>query len=135
MAFFGYDSPNVMTKEFLEKMKDRLLAEKVELERDLADFAKRDPKKPGHFQVQIEETGGDSEDDNSIEASALADELSLGAKLEAELRDVNKALDAIKKGTYGICKYCKKEIDVKRLEARPTSSTCISCKKTLTQEL
>lgn len=116
-------------------MKERLLEEKKRLEQDLGDVAKKDPKNPVHFQTVFPESGSDSEDDNSVEASEYADELSIGAKLEAELRDVIKALEAIAKGTYGTCKYCKKEIDPKRLEARPTSSACITCKKTLTQEL
>ncbi|HEU0051108.1 MAG TPA: TraR/DksA family transcriptional regulator [Patescibacteria group bacterium] len=124
-----------MNKTFLEKMKARLLEERARLERDLEDFSKQDPKNTAVFKVDFPETGGDSEDDNSIEASDLADEISIGAKLQNELRDVAKALASIDKGAYGICKYCKKEIDEKRLLARPTSSTCISCKKTLTQEM
>ena len=124
-----------MTQEFIEKMKARLLEDKTRLERDLSDFAKKDKTQPGKFTVNFPETGGDSEDDNSMEATELADEISLGARLQNELRDTLKALDAIEKGTYGICKYCKKDIGEKRLEARPASSACIPCKKTLTQEL
>jgi DnaK suppressor protein len=55
--------------------------------------------------------------------------------LEDELNDTIKALKAIESGKYGICKYCGKPIDEKRLIARPTSSSCIECKKTLTQEI
>ncbi|MBM3204376.1 TraR/DksA family transcriptional regulator [Candidatus Uhrbacteria bacterium] len=124
-----------MTQEFISQMKNQLIEEKARLERDLEDIAKKDPKNPNRFQMTYPEAGGDSEDDNSVEASEYADELSIGAKLQTELRDVVKALESIEHGTYGICKYCKKEIDPKRLEARPTSSACISCKKTLTQEL
>jgi len=124
-----------MTQEFIEKMKARLLEEKARLERDLADVAKKDKTQPGKFVVEFPETGGDSEDDNSMEATQLADEFSLVTRLQNELRDTVKALDAIEKGTYGICKYCKKDIGEPRLEARPASSACISCKKTLTQEL
>ena len=109
--------------------------EKTRLERELEEFAKKDPKNAGAFDVAFPESGGNSDDDNAMEVSSYADELSLSTKLEGELRDVVKALDAVAKGTYGICKYCNKEIDEKRLEARPTSSACINCKKTLTQEL
>ena len=55
--------------------------------------------------------------------------------LEKTLRDVKRALIAIEKGTYGVCKYCDKPIEEKRLLARPTSSSCVSCKKTLTDEV
>jgi RNA polymerase-binding transcription factor DksA len=126
-----------MTKEFLEKTKSRLLEDKTRLEQDLADLGgkQNSQQHPGHFTIEYPESGSSSEDDNATEISEYADGLSIGSKLEAELRDVNKALAAITKGVYGICKYCEKEIDLKRLEARPTSSACISCKKLLTQEL
>jgi RNA polymerase-binding transcription factor DksA len=56
-------------------------------------------------------------------------------RLQSSLRDIEKALKAIENGTYGICKYTGKDIDVRRLEARPTSLTSIEAKKALTQEL
>lgn len=125
----------MINSTFLEEMKRKLLDEKRHLEQDLADIGAKDTVKPGHFEVVFPETGGNSEDDNAIEVTTYADELSISAKLESELRDVVSALSSIEKGSYGTCKYCHKEIDVKRLEARPTSSACITCKKTLTQEL
>lgn len=124
-----------MTTELLAQIKATLEDEKTRLERELGEFAKKDKAPNGHFTPTYPESGGTSDDDNAMEVSAFADELSLGEKLEAELRDTNKALQAMEKGAYGICKYCGKEIDEKRLLARPTSSSCIECKKTLTQEM
>jgi len=124
-----------MTTEFIAEMKKRLEEEKTRLERDLSDISHKDPKAPGHFVTDFPESGSNSDDDNAMEIAEFSDELSLEAKLETELRDTVKALESIEKGKYGICKYCGKEIDQKRLEARPTSSSCISCKKALTQEM
>ncbi len=124
-----------MTPEFVEKMKKRLEDEKARLERDLGDIARQDPKNPGHYETKYPESSSNSDDDNALEIAEFTDDLSLEAKLETELRDVTKAIESIEKGKYGICKYCGKEIDEKRLEARPASSSCISCKKALTQEM
>lgn len=124
-----------MTQDQLAHFKQRLLDEKVRLEQELTDIGNKDPNKPGHFEPVYPESGGNSIDDNAAEVSEYADELSIEARLEAELRDVQKALSLIDKGTYGVCKYCGKEIDLKRLEARPASSSCIDCKKLLTQEM
>jgi RNA polymerase-binding transcription factor DksA len=124
-----------MTTEYLAQMKARLEEEKTRLERDLLDIGRKDPKNPNHFETNYPESGSNSDDDNAMEIAEYGDDLSLEAKLEKELRDTKKALEAIEKGTYGKCKYCGKEIDEKRLEARPTSSSCISCKKALTQEV
>ncbi|MBN1356240.1 RNA polymerase-binding protein DksA [bacterium] len=41
---------------------------------------------------------------------------------------IDKCLQQIKDGTYGHCKSCGEEIDIKRLEARPVASLCIACK-------
>ncbi len=128
-----YSVPNTMlTKEFIAEMQARLEKDKRQLEADLADYAN---KQNGSYQAAYPESGGNSEDDNASEITAYADEVSLVDRLESDLRDTVKALESIEKGTYGKCKYCGQEIDQKRLEARPASSACISCKKTLTQEM
>jgi len=125
-----------MNAETLAKIKEQLLEQKARLEQDLKDMGfhpgTKNEATPDYSSV---ETGGNSDDDNASEVTALADELSLGEKLEDELHDTIKALKTLDAGTYGICKYCKKPIDEKRLIARPTSSSCIECKKTLTQEM
>jgi len=45
------------------------------------------------------------------------------------LKKIDQALDRIKDGTFGTCDSCGDEIDVKRLEARPTATMCIDCKE------
>ena len=118
----------------LNQFKIRLLEEKANLLQELQDFGKENPNKPGKFEAGMEEIGT-SEDDNAQEISEFADDASIEARVEAELKDVESALKAIDTGTYGQCKYCGKMIDEKRLEARPESSSCVSCKKVLTQEM
>lgn len=121
-----------MTPEQISHFSQRLQEERSRLENELADLGSKDPNAPD---AAYPEAGGTSDDDNAAEVTEYSDELSIEAKLEAELRDVVKALAAIEKGVYGTCKYCGKEIDLKRLEARPASSSCINCKKILTQEM
>jgi len=45
------------------------------------------------------------------------------------LHHIDEALERIKKGTYGICRNCGKEISKDRLEAVPTTTQCMSCKR------
>lgn len=124
-----------MTSQQLEHFKERLLEDQGRLTQELQDLGHEDPHKRGHFEATYPETGGNSEDDNAQEIAEYADDLSIEARIESELKDVEKALEAIGNGTYGVCKYCGTPIDEKRLEARPASSSCIECKKILTQEL
>ena len=123
-----------MTKDFKEKMHQKLLDEKVRIERELSGFAHRNPKTTeDDFVTNYVDIGSDL-DDNASEIAQYGDNLSVEGELEKSLRDIDRALKTFEDGTYGICKYCDGHIDEARLEARPDSSSCINCKKTFTKE-
>lgn len=124
-----------MKSDFLQQMKEQLEQEKDRLEKELSNFAHRNPKtNQTDYETDFPNTG-DKEDENAAEVAQFSDNLSLEDELEKALRDVESALELIEKGEYGMCKYCKQKIDERRLVARPTSGSCIQCKKTLTQEV
>ena len=124
-----------MNTATLSTMKTRLLEEKARLEQELSQFAHRNPKANGaDFETEFKNLG-DKEDENASEVAQFSDNLSMEGELEKALRDVESALALMEEGKYGTCKYCGQLIDEKRLQARPTSSSCIQCKKTLTQEM
>jgi len=122
-----------MEKEILKKIKDSLVEEKNRLEKELADFAHKDPKITDNYESEFQEFGN-KEDENAAEVADYSDRLSLEHALEKQLRDVKKALENIDDKTYGICKHCGKEIEYQRLLIRPTSSSCVDCKKKLKGE-
>ena len=132
---FAIIEPRYMNKAFVEEMKGLLVSEKAKLEGELGRFAHRNPKAiEEDFDVNFPNLG-DKEDENASEVATYSDNLSLEDELEKQLRDVLSAMKMIEAGTYGTCKYCKQEIAEARLRARPTSSSCVECKKTLTQEV
>jgi RNA polymerase-binding transcription factor DksA len=47
------------------------------------------------------------------------------ASLSDQLRDVERALAKLEKGSYGLCETCGKEIAEPRLEAMPAARYCI----------
>jgi len=104
------------------------------LKNELAQFTTKNKHNPDDYDAKFPDMG-DKEDENANEVATYSNNLTLERTLEKSLRDVKDALKRIDDGTYGICKYCKKEIPLQRLEARPTSSACIECKKALTQEI
>jgi RNA polymerase-binding transcription factor DksA len=122
------------SKEFLDKITNLLQEQKIRLESELGKFTKKNAHASGDFDTQFPEYG-DKEDENAAEVAEYINNLPVEEGLEKTLRDVNKSLERIKKGTYGTCKYCKKQIEEKRLLVRPTSSACVECKKAITQEL
>lgn len=116
------------TKEFLAAIKEALDSQKIRLGNQLSELTNK-------------ETGsafpsyGEGEDESAEEVATYDANLQLVDTLESEQRDVTDSLNRLEKGTYGICKYCQQPIDEQRLRARPTSSSCVACKKALTQEL
>lgn len=123
-----------LDQKFLKEMGAILLQQKEKLTSDLDKFAKKDPHVASEYNTSYSEYGDDV-DENTLEVTEYLANKPVEIQLEKELKDIDKALKNLKSGTYGICKYCKQPIEEKRLLARPTSGACVSCKKTITQEL
>ena len=121
-----------MDQKTLKKFEDLLLEEKKKLGEELSGFAKQNPQNSDDFNAEFPDLG-EKEDENASEVAEYSKNLTLERTLESSKSDVEKALKRIKDGTYGICKYCGKDIGEKRLMARPTSSACIDCKKLFTE--
>lgn len=122
-----------MDPKTLEQIKQNLETEKARLEKELSGFAKKDQAIQGNYLSTFPEFGSD-EEENAAEVADFSDRLSIEHALEIALRDVTKALANIAKGTYGTCKHCGNPIEEQRLLIRPTSSSCVSCKKRLKGE-
>lgn len=92
-----------------------------------------------HITQQVEETreqgiGFAREDlpdevDLATTESGQAMNLMLRDRERVLLRKIENALDQIEQGTYGLCQNCGEPIEPKRLEARPVTDMCISCKE------
>ena len=124
-----------MDPQAIAIIKQQLLEEQARIEMELSKFSHRNTKAAEpDTQVDFKDVGNE-EGDNASEVAQFSDNLSLEEELEKAVRDIASAIKMIEAGTYGTCKYCKLPIDERRLLARPTSSSCIQCKKTLTQEV
>lgn len=119
------------SKEFVTKIEALLKEEKKRLENELKKFNKTQDGGSGSAFPSY----GDKEDENANEVADYAANLTVEESLKKTLRDVQKSSERLANGTYGTCKYCKKPIEERRLLARPTSSACVECKKTIVQEL
>jgi RNA polymerase-binding transcription factor DksA len=82
----------------------------------------------GMFEVDQERT------DSSRERTEIADaateferQLALGFQRKGNLEMIERALNKIDNGSYGICDDCGKLIDSARMEILPYSNQCIEC--------
>jgi len=119
---------SLFSKEFISEITETLRLQKIKLDRQIKDLTNK-------------ETGsafpsyGEGEDESAEEVATYDANLQLIDSIQSEMRDINESETRLTKGTYGTCKYCNNPIDEQRLRARPTSSSCVACKKALTQEL
>jgi RNA polymerase-binding protein DksA len=118
-----------MNKKFVEEMKVALEQIKKDLQTSLEDVAKKNSQS-NTYEAKFPEYGT-SEEESADEVSTFIDRLSLGENMGQNLNDVEAALERIKRGTYGLCENCHKEIDQARLKAMPTARWCLSCKNKL----
>ena len=115
----------------IEKIKKDLIKRKGQLVRDLEHIAKKsNDSGEDEYRATFPEYGNKI-DENAQEINEYSTNIAQEDILEKTLRDIEKSLKNIENGTYGTCKYCKNPINPKRLEARPTASSCVDCKTKL----
>jgi DnaK suppressor protein len=72
----------------------------------------------------------EAHDENFADSGQVAAEqgasMVLATKLREQLDDVQKALDKLDSGSYGVCEVCGAEIGEARLEAMPATRFCIA---------
>ncbi len=65
--------------------------------------------------------------DDATDIAEQERDLALIGTLQERMREVDRALERLEAGTYGICDNCNQPIPPERLEARPFSALCVNC--------
>ena len=122
-----------MDKKLVQKLKVKLEREKAKVEEQLKSFAKEDKKLKGDWDTIFPrwdgEAGGAGLEKAADEVEEYSTLLPIEYNLELKLKNIDLALEKIKKGRYGICEKCGQEIDEKRLKIYPEARFCLKCKK------
>ena len=74
-------------------------------------------------EVDVDEGFADSAHATAERSQTLA----IVEQLHAHRREIKAALARMDAGTFGKCENCGQEIPYERLEARPSSTLCMSC--------
>jgi DnaK suppressor protein len=104
----------------LEEERSRLLHQADELQAE-AD-ALVNEREQGDTQFDEESGEGDT---LSVERER---DLALSEKARQSVFDIDRALNRMDTGTYGVCDMCGDRIPVARLEALPYAELCVKCK-------
>ena len=125
--FVPKQSPNIAPKT-LEKLRELLIEERarhlhqaVELQND-ADLLVTE-REQGDTQFDEESGEGDT---ISVERER---DLMLSGNARQAVDEIDRALERMDKGTYGVCVPAGRRINVARLEAIPWAEFCVDCKQ------
>lgn len=110
----------------IEHYKELLLAEKKRLLEELPSVGRINPENPDDWEGTAGDAEADTEDDNLLadKLEEFEERSAVEMELESQLILVNKALEKIEKGAFGICTAGGEEIEADRLEANPAAETC-----------
>jgi DnaK suppressor protein len=99
---------------------------KASLLKSLKDFQQRSEDTIPYISDQ------QNQSPESIDRAAIASDRNFYIRLKSRegklIQKIEKALDRIEEGSYGICETCGEDISLKRLKARPVTEQCIECK-------
>lgn len=108
-----------LTDKQMAVLKDKLLSEKERISN----------KKSEQEQYQLDKNElSDPLDEASVNTQTSHDIRFINRE-NFYLKKINKSLEAITRGTYGLCDECDSEIGYERLNARLTAELCIACKE------
>lgn len=105
-------------KERIEAIKKNLLKQKEQILADAGVTISNLPQNNSYTEIGDIAT-------QEIDRSFL---LRLRDRERKLLKKIEKTIEKIENGTYGICESCGAEIPIERLEARPVTDLCIQCK-------
>ena len=108
-------------KDSIQKMKDVLVTRRDALRKALAGDLS--------LLTHLREQSGSDVVDAALDAAQ--DEISSQlAEVESrELANIERALESIRQGTYGLCEVCAAKIPLARLNALPYATMCIECQR------
>ena len=106
--------------------KKKLLAEKDELEAELATVARKNPANPKDWEPvpDAREDIPAARDDTADKIESFEENVAITRQLEARLAEVRDALERIENGSFGHCTVCRGAIETERLNANPAAQTC-----------
>lgn len=115
-----------LAKSTIEKFEKRLLEERDRLQ-ELIDEYEHELE-----EARMTESSSDrSPDPGNAEAGSLKFEYEKELSIEQNTIDllgkVDRALERVDAGTYGICESCRKSIPMARLDVLPYVTLCVDC--------
>ncbi len=113
------------TEAELAEIREDLLARRDELESEYTQSMET----LREYQETARGEGVDDSGDAGTNTYEREQQMSLANNNRELMRQVERALERLDSGTYGICETCGKPIAKARLQAFPSATQCVTCKQ------
>jgi len=116
-----------MDQSQIEELRVKLVKEKERIEKELSEFAEKNPNVEGDWNANHPNFKDDNveSDEEADEVEEYLVEVPLEHNLETRLKNISDALEKIGTDDYGKCSVDGKDIPFERLQANPEAKTCI----------
>lgn len=113
-----------LPQKTISKIKKYLIDQQKRLTSEIKSIEADDPVMAPELLAESPESGTESwASDVHHRAVAVKNDL-LGLS-----KKITHSLLSLRKGTYGKCESCGKQIEIQRLEAMPTATVCLACSR------
>lgn len=82
-----------------------------------------------HLRQELRDMAEPSADEADVDAYEREKTWALVRRLQDKLESIERAIEAARQGTYGICQDCGEMIDPARLEILPEATLCLECQR------
>jgi RNA polymerase-binding transcription factor DksA len=119
----------------ITRFKAKIEEELKTVEEDLKTVGRINPSNPSDWEPIPSEMDITESDRNEVADSigSYENNTAILKQLEIRFNNLKDALKRIEENTYGVCVVCGKEIEVERLEANPTATTCMEHRDTVVE--
>jgi YteA family regulatory protein len=116
----------MLSKELLTELRLQLLQEKKEVEQHFEQNDYLGLERGFYHESMGELSSYDNHPaDEGTDLFEREKDIALNEHYELQLKNINRALEAIENGKYGKCEVCGKDIPIERLKALPNTTFCI----------
>lgn len=112
-----------MKKDELKYFKNKLTEEKKDILKSIESKIKEGPKGTNIRNDELSKYDNHP-GERATEVFLMEQSLQFEESLKKALNEINKSLEDIETGGYGICEVCEKDIEKERLESIPYVKTC-----------
>ena len=124
----GDDVTRMLADSTVERFKKKLKAERVRLQRLIEEYEQE------LREARLTESSSDrSPEPGNAEAGSMKFEYEKELSIEQNTLDllgkVERALERVDQGSYGICESCGNAIPLERLDVLPYTTFCVDCSR------